>query len=255
MPKRQKSLNGRVPLRRKGRKISSGSTMMANGDRNTKAPVPGEVYATHWKDSVYLVMVLPWSPSLAQSCPNMTRALFLQLIAADLPKRLIPECFSILDPSTLKWASGYEDGGEHVNECQYPVRWFDKKGFVGWVPGSELVGFDFLRTANKKKYKDLETPKESTQTFADTAAMQKWKRGQPFLEPLHPNFDEARLRDCCWRDSHSEIYLPPSSCFKRQRAVWNTEFPTHWRETPKGAFIIGQGGKCVHWCHRKRSSS
>lgn len=150
--------------------------MMANGDRNTKAPVPGEVYATHWEDSVYLAMVLPWSPSLAQNCPNMTRALFFQLIAADLPKRLIPECFSILDPSTLKWASGYEDGGEHVNERQYPVRWFDKEGFVGWVPGSELVGFDFLKDCEQEEiqgFGDAKREDVNTCGYSSYAEMKK----------------------------------------------------------------------------------
>lgn len=48
-----------------------------------------------------------------------------------------------------------------------------KKGLLARYQVRSWLVSTFLRTANKKKYKDLETPKERTQTFADIAAMQK----------------------------------------------------------------------------------
>ncbi|EHA56187.1 hypothetical protein MGG_16014 [Pyricularia oryzae 70-15] len=246
LPKRQKSLNGRVPLRRKGRKISSGSIMIANGDRNTKALVPGEVYATHWEYSVYLAMVLPWSPSLAQNCPNMTRALFFQFIAADLPKRLIPECFSIFDPSTLKWVSGYEDGGEHVNERQYPVRWFDKEGFVGWVPGSELVGFDFLKDCEQEEIQGFGDAKREDANTCGYSSYAEMKKRAAVLGATSIPISTKLISEIAADETPIPKFTSRPAVALNAKDQCEIQSSQLTGETPKGAFIIGQGGKCIH---------
>ncbi|KAI6450503.1 hypothetical protein MCOR16_007656 [Pyricularia oryzae] len=115
--------------------------------RMSEYPVPGKMYATQFKEDdengVFGVMVLPWLPELAEKCPKAVRSHVDRLMKVQKDD-WIPDCYlTTPEPKIIGWAPDYADGGKSVPDRQYPVRWFDSGGHVGWVHGSTLLGFDF----------------------------------------------------------------------------------------------------------------
>ncbi|KAK3349600.1 hypothetical protein B0T25DRAFT_519784 [Lasiosphaeria hispida] len=102
-------------------------------------PIPGNLYLGYWTEENrnYPIIVLPWG---ALQNAGMAGSLSDTGLLARAPK-----CYTI-DPATGEisgWAKGYEDGGKRVKEREFPIKYFDVAGSVGWMKAAELSQFDF----------------------------------------------------------------------------------------------------------------
>lgn len=107
-------------------------------------PIVGKMYAVHFGEhGTCGVMVLPRFPSLAKNCPKVAKDLMDKLVAIDLEKSEVPECFLTRYSTIVNWAPGFEDGGSRVEEREYPILWFDENRSIGWTRACHLVNIDF----------------------------------------------------------------------------------------------------------------
>ncbi|KAK0707682.1 hypothetical protein B0H67DRAFT_320615 [Lasiosphaeris hirsuta] len=102
-------------------------------------PIPGSLYLGWWTEENrnYPVIVLPWGSLQAA---GMNGSLYDTGLLGHVPK-----CYTI-DPATGEisgWARGYESGGKKVKEREFPIKYFDVSGSVGWMKAAELSPFDF----------------------------------------------------------------------------------------------------------------
>lgn len=105
-------------------------------------PIVGDVYSVYWEGDRqwYAGVVLSAKDPIQPDLPNLYQTALL-----DSEK---PACY-IYDSQykIIAWASGYEDGGSHVQDRQFPVLFFDRDRFpdscqTAWVNCRNFKPFD-----------------------------------------------------------------------------------------------------------------
>ncbi|KAH7188092.1 uncharacterized protein B0J16DRAFT_370098 [Fusarium flagelliforme] len=107
-------------------------------------PKPGEVYTTFWSKTkeFFAILVLPWL-----NTGQLGNDLTLTVKDTGLIKE-VPFCYQYNETDgSVEWAPEYRPDGQHYNEREYPIMYFDASVFPGecrvnWVAAREFAHYD-----------------------------------------------------------------------------------------------------------------
>ncbi|RSL44279.1 hypothetical protein CEP54_014755 [Fusarium duplospermum] len=101
-------------------------------------PTPGEVYQVYWR------MLKKWTAAVILPLENLERFGIEDSIESLGLLKSLPSCYTH-DSSTMtfNWSKGYEAGGKHVSNREFPVMFFNgalfpERSEVAWVAAKDL---------------------------------------------------------------------------------------------------------------------